>query len=48
MIQCVRSSDHCDRIRDCTDGSDETGCSSTTGSTSKYVSEVVNIELAIE
>ena len=29
--QCVRSSDRCDGIRDCTDGSDETGCSSTAG-----------------
>ena len=26
--QCVRSSDRCDGTRDCTDGSDETGCSS--------------------
>ena len=33
--QCVRSSDRCDGIRDCSDGSDETGCSSNTGSTSK-------------
>ena len=26
--QCIRSSDRCDGTRDCTDGSDETGCSS--------------------
>ena len=25
--QCIRSSDRCDGTRDCTDGSDETGCS---------------------
>ena len=39
--QCVRLSDRCDGVRDCTDGSDETRCSSIAGSTSKYVSEVV-------
>ena len=26
-LQCVRSSDRCDGIRDCSDGTDETGCS---------------------
>ena len=43
--QCISSSDHCNRIQDCTDGSDESGCNtpitssptttigSTTGST---------------
>ena len=25
--QCIRSSDHCDGTQECTDSSDETGCS---------------------